>query len=296
VVNEILKSKQRFAEARKVMPGGVNSPVRAFKAVGLDPVFIDRAQGSRIYDIDGNSYIDYVCSWGPLILGHAHPEIVQALCQAAERGSSYGAPCEKELELAQAISEAIPSIEQIRMVNSGTEATMSAVRLARAFTGRDKILKFEGCYHGHADSFLIKAGSGLLTAGVPTSPGIPRDYAQNTLVAEYNNLDSLQTVFEEWGPDIAAVIVEPIAGNMGLIVPDTVFLMELRKITEDYGTLLIFDEVISGFRTCYGAYQNLIDIKPDLTTLGKIIGGGLPVGAYGGRRDIMERVASWIMA
>jgi glutamate-1-semialdehyde 2,1-aminomutase len=291
VVNEILKSKQRFAEARKVMPGGVNSPVRAFKAVGLDPVFIDRAQGSRIYDIDGNSYIDYVCSWGPLILGHAHPEIVQALCQAAERGSSYGAPCEKELELAQAISEAIPSIEQIRMVNSGTEATMSAVRLARAFTGRDKILKFEGCYHGHADSFLIKAGSGLLTAGVPTSPGIPRDYAQNTLVAEYNNLDSLQTVFEEWGPDIAAVIVEPIAGNMGLIVPDTVFLMELRKITEDYGTLLIFDEVISGFRTCYGAYQNLIDIKPDLTTLGKIIGGGLPVGAYGGRRDIMERVA-----
>ena len=198
MVNEILKSKQRFAEARKVMPGGVNSPVRAFKAVGLDPVFIDRAQGSRIYDIDGNSYIDYVCSWGPLILGHAHPEIVQALCQAAERGSSYGAPCEKELELAQAISEAIPSIEQIRMVNSGTEATMSAVRLARAFTGRDKILKFEGCYHGHADSFLIKAGSGLLTAGVPTSPGIPRDYAQNTLVAEYNNLDSLQTVFEEW--------------------------------------------------------------------------------------------------
>ncbi len=290
-MKETIKSKQRFAEAQKVMPGGVNSPVRAFKAVGLDPLFIERAQGSQIYDIDGNSYIDYVCSWGPLILGHAHPQIVKALCQAAERGTSYGAPCEKEVELAQLISQAIPSIEQLRMVNSGTEATMSAARLARAFTGRDKILKFEGCYHGHADSFLIKAGSGLLTAGVPTSPGIPVDYVKNTLVTGYNDIDSLQDIFEQWGQDIAAVIVEPIAGNMGLIVPDTAFLVELRKITEHYGTLLIFDEVISGFRTCYGAYQNLIDIKPDITTLGKIIGGGLPVGAYGGRRDIMERVA-----
>lgn len=290
-MKETIKSKQRFAEAQQVMPGGVNSPVRAFKAVGLDPLFIEKAQGSRIYDIDGNSYIDYVCSWGPLILGHAHPEIVKALCQAAERGSSYGAPCEKEVELAQLISEAIPSIEKIRMVNSGTEATMSAARLARAFTGRDKILKFEGCYHGHADSFLIKAGSGLLTAGVPTSPGIPLDYAQNTLVTEYNNLDALQAIFEQRGHDIAAVIVEPVAGNMGLIVPETAFLQELRKITDHYGSLLIFDEVISGFRTGYGAYQNLIHIKPDITTLGKIIGGGLPVGAYGGRRDIMERIA-----
>lgn len=290
-MKEPIKSRQRFARAQQVIPGGVNSPVRAFKAVGLDPLFIERAQGSRIYDIDGNSYIDYVGSWGPLILGHAHPQVVKAISQAAELGTSYGAPCEKEIELAELICEAIPSIEVIRMVNSGTEATMSAARLARAFTERDKILKFEGCYHGHADSFLIKAGSGLLTAGVPTSPGIPLDYAQNTLLAGYNNLDSLQEIFEQWGRDIAAVIVEPIAGNMGLIVPDPLFLLELRKITKHYGSLLIFDEVISGFRTCYGAYQNLIDIEPDLTTLGKIIGGGLPVGAYGGCREIMERVA-----
>jgi glutamate-1-semialdehyde 2,1-aminomutase len=286
-----IKSRARFAEAQKVMPGGVNSPVRAFKAVGLDPLFIEKAKGSRIYDIDGNVFIDYVCSWGPLILGHAYAEVVHSICQAAEYGTSYGAPCEKEIELAGLICEAIPSIDLIRMVNSGTEATMSAVRVARAFTGRDKIVKFEGCYHGHADSFLIKGGSGLLTSGIPTSPGIPADYAAETLVGRYNHIESLTEIFEMWGKDIAAVIVEPVAGNMGLVVPDREFLLQLRKITADYGSLLIFDEVISGFRCCYGGYQNLIDIKPDITTLGKIIGGGLPVGAYGGRREIMERVA-----
>ncbi|KUG04691.1 glutamate-1-semialdehyde aminotransferase [hydrocarbon metagenome] len=290
-MNEPIKSRARFARAQQLMPGGVNSPVRAFKAVGLDPLFIEKASGSKIYDIDSNEYIDYVCSWGPLILGHAHPEIVRAICQAAELGTSYGAPSEKEIELAELICEAIPSIDKVRMVNSGTEATMSAARLARAYTGRDKILKFEGCYHGHADSFLIKAGSGLLTSGVPTSPGIPKDYAGGTLVSRYNDIESVQKIFDLSGRDIAAVIVEPIAGNMGLIVPETGFLQELRSITDQYGSLLIFDEVISGFRTCYGGYQNLIDVKPDITTLGKIIGGGLPVGAYGGRRDIMTLVA-----
>lgn len=290
-MNDPIKSRERFTRAQEIIPGGVNSPVRAFKAVGLDPLFIEKARGSRIYDIDNNEYIDYVCSWGPLILGHAHPEIVKAICQAAELGTSYGAPCEKEIELAELICDAIPSIDKVRMVNSGTEATMSAARLARAYTGRDKILKFEGCYHGHADSFLIKAGSGLLTSGVPTSPGIPIDYTGGTLVATYNDINLLEEIFELSGRNIAAVIVEPIAGNMGLIIPDKEFLLQLRKITEEYGSLLIFDEVISGFRTCYGAYQNLIGIEPDITTLGKIIGGGLPVGAYGGRQDIMARVA-----
>ncbi len=290
-MNEPINSRAMFARAQKLMPGGVNSPVRAFKAVGLDPLFIEKASGSKIYDIDSNEYIDYVCSWGPLILGHAHPDIIRAICQAAELGTSYGAPCEKEIELAGLICEAIPSIDKVRMVNSGTEATMSAARLARAYTGRNKILKFEGCYHGHADSFLIKAGSGLLTSGVPTSPGIPIDYAGGTLVSRYNDIESVQKIFESSGLDIAAVIVEPIAGNMGLIIPEKEFLMELRRITQQYGSLLIFDEVISGFRTCYGGYQNLINVKPDITTLGKIIGGGLPVGAYGGRQDIMARVA-----
>lgn len=285
------KSEELFAKSQQLIPGGVNSPVRAFKAVGRNPLFIKQGSGSKIYDVDGNEFIDYVCSWGPLILGHSHPGIIQAICDAAEKGSSYGAPCEQEIELAQLICEAIPSIDKVRMVNSGTEATMSAVRLARAYTGRDKILKFEGCYHGHADTFLIKAGSGLLTAGVPTSPGVPEDFARHTLIAKYNDLDSVQEIFEKSGKDIAAIIIEPVAGNMGLVLPDVEFLRGLRKITELYGSLLIFDEVISGFRTCYGGFQNYAGINPDLTTLGKIIGGGLPVGAYGGKKDIMDRVA-----
>jgi glutamate-1-semialdehyde 2,1-aminomutase len=285
------KSEELFARALKLMPGGVNSPVRAFKSVGLNPLFIKRASGSKIYDVDDNEYIDYVGSWGPLILGHSHPEVVEAICQAAERGTSYGAPCEGEIELAQFISEAIPSMERVRMVNSGTEATMSAIRLARAYTGRNKIVKFEGCYHGHADSFLLKAGSGLLTAGVPSSPGVPEAVVQDTLVARYNDLDSVIKLFQEWGREIAAVIVEPVAGNMGLVPPELEFLQGLRSITELNGSLLIFDEVITGFRICYGGFQNYCNVTPDLTTLGKIIGGGLPVGAYGGRSEIMEQVA-----
>lgn len=285
------KSEELFARAQELMPGGVNSPVRAFKAVGLNPLFINRASGSKIYDADGNEYIDYVGSWGPLILGHSHPDVVAAICQAARQGTSYGAPCEGEIELAELITEAIPSMERIRMVNSGTEATMSAIRLARAYTGRNKIIKFEGCYHGHADTFLLKAGSGLLTAGVPSSPGVPAAVIQDTLVARYNDLGSVKALFKEWGRDIAAVIVEPVAGNMGLVLPQLQFLQGLRSITEMNGSLLIFDEVISGFRICYGGFQNYSNITPDLTTLGKIIGGGLPVGAYGGRKDIMERVA-----
>lgn len=290
-MKEPVRSREMFARARNLMPGGVNSPVRAFKAVGSTPLFIEKASGAKVYDVDGNDFIDYVCSWGPLILGHAHPEVVQAISEAAVLGTSYGAPCEKEIEVAQLICEAIPSIEKVRMVNSGTEATMSAARLARAYTGRSKILKFEGCYHGHADTFLIKAGSGLLTAGIPSSPGIPQEFSSNTLISTYNDIEALRSMFQKAGQEIAAVIVEPIAGNMGLIVPETEFLLEMRQLTQEYGSLLIFDEVITGFRTCYGGYQNLVDIKPDLTTLGKIIGGGLPVGAYGGRDEIMSRVA-----
>ncbi|HCF48901.1 MAG TPA: glutamate-1-semialdehyde-2,1-aminomutase [Syntrophomonas sp.] len=284
-------SKQLFSQAQSLIPGGVNSPVRAFKAVGTDPVFIDRAKGCQVVDVDGNSYIDYVCSWGPLILGHAHPEVLAAINQSALKGTSYGAPCRQEVEMALMICEAFPSIDKVRMVNSGTEATMSAIRLARAFTGRSKVIKFEGCYHGHADAFLIKAGSGLLTSGVPTSPGIPQELAAYTLIAQYNDLQSVQILFEEHFNDIAAVIVEPVAGNMGLVLPDPQFLQGLRAITDQYGSLLIFDEVITGFRLTYGGYQNIVGIKPDLTTLGKIIGGGLPVGAYGGRREIMDLVA-----
>ncbi len=285
------KSRELFASAEKYIPGGVNSPVRAFKSVGLKPLFIEKASGYKTFDVDGNEFIDYVCSWGPLILGHSHPQVVEAICRAAEKGSSYGAPCQQEIELAQLICEAIPSIDLVRMVNSGTEATMSAIRLARACTGRDKIVKFEGCYHGHADSFLIKAGSGLLTSGVPNSPGVPEAFANNTLVARYNDIDSVEEVFEKSGHEIAALIVEPVAGNMGLVPSRPEFLQGLRKITEEYGSLLIFDEVISGFRACYGAYQNEIGIEPDLTTLGKIIGGGLPVGAFGGKREVMEHIA-----
>lgn len=285
------KSEQLFNRAKKYLPGGVNSPVRAFKSVGMNPLMIKKALGSRIYDVDGNQFIDYVCSWGPLILGHSHPDVVQAICAAAQNGTSYGACCEPEIELAQMICEAFPSIDKVRLVNSGTEATMSAVRLARAFTSRDKIIKFEGCYHGHADSFLIKAGSGLLTSGISTSAGVPKAFIEQTLVCKYNDLESVKKAFMQSGPNIAAVIVEPIAANMGLVTPKPGFLEGLREITRLYGSLLIFDEVITGFRTCYGGVQTEIGIVPDLTTLGKIIGGGLPVGAYGGRREIMDRVA-----
>ena len=285
------KSRELFARAQTMIPGGVNSPVRAFKSVGAEPVFIDHAQGCRVFDVDGNEYIDYVGSWGPLILGHSHPEVVQAIREAAGRGTSYGAPCLAEIELAEMICAAIPSMEKVRMVSSGTEATMSALRLARAFTGRNKVVKFEGCYHGHADSFLIKAGSGLLTGGVVSSPGVPEHLAQDTLVAVYNDITSVEELFKQYGGEIAAVIVEPVAGNMGLVLPDYDFLHYLRKITEHYNSLLIFDEVITGFRTRYGGFQDAVGIKPDLTTLGKIIGGGLPVGAYGGRQEIMDRIA-----
>ncbi len=285
------KSEAAFAQAVKYMPGGVNSPVRAFKAVGMHPIFIKKAQGAKLFDIDGNEYIDYVSSFGPLILGHSHPEVVQAIGDAAQKGTSYGAPNEYELELAKLICEAIPSIEKVRMVNSGTEATMSAIRLARAYTGRSKIIKFEGCYHGHADSFLIKAGSGLLTAGIPTSPGVPPSHAENTLVAQYNDLESVEELFKAAKNDIAAIIVEPVAANMGLVLPDLDFLQGLHKMTQITGSLLIFDEVITGFRLNYGGFQNICGIEPDLTTLGKVIGGGLPVGAYGGKNEIMSHIA-----
>lgn len=288
---QVAASRKLFSQAQTVIPGGVNSPVRAFKSVGTDPLFIDRSSGCRVVDMDGNSYIDYVCSWGPLILGHSHPEVVEAIVQAASKGTSYGAPCQQEVEMAAMICAAFPSIDKVRMVNSGTEATMSALRLARAYTGRSRIVKFEGCYHGHADAFLIKAGSGLLTSGIPTSPGIPAQLAAYTLVARYNDISSVQALFEQYGQEIAAVIVEPVAGNMGLVLPELGFLAALRDITNQFGSLLIFDEVITGFRVAYGGYQTLIGIQPDLTTLGKIIGGGLPVGAYGGRRDIMDLIA-----
>jgi glutamate-1-semialdehyde 2,1-aminomutase len=285
------KSRELFGKARNYLPGGVNSPVRAFAAVGLQPFIVSHGSGSQLYDIDGNAYIDYVCSWGPLILGHAHPGVIEAVQRAAQRGTSYGATCELEIELAQLICSAIPSIEKVRMVNSGTEATMSAVRLARACTGRNKIVKFEGCYHGHADAFLIKAGSGLLTTGVPTSPGIPAATGELSLVARYNDLASVTALFDRMGADIAAVIVEPVAANMGLVLPCAGFLQGLRRITEAHKSLLIFDEVITGFRLTCGAYQDIAGVRPDLTTLGKIIGGGLPVGAYGGSKDIMDMVS-----
>jgi len=290
-MKEHIKSQILYNESIKYIPGGVNSPVRAFKSVGGNPIFIERGQGSKIYDVDGNEYIDYVCSWGPLILGHSHPEVVSALNKQATKGTSYGAPTELELKLAQMIVDAFPAVQMVRMVNSGTEATMSAIRLARGFTGRGKIVKFEGCYHGHGDSFLIKAGSGALTLGVPTSPGVPAEIAGMTIVAKYNDLDGLRKIFEEEGRNISAVIVEPIAANVGLILPNDGYLKGLRELTQKYESLLIFDEVITGFRVAYGGVQTLYDIEPDLTCLGKIIGGGLPVGAYGGRREIMECMA-----
>jgi glutamate-1-semialdehyde 2,1-aminomutase len=285
------KSKALFERARKVIPGGVNSPVRAGKAVGMDPPFIVRAEGCFLWDADGNRYIDYVCSWGPMILGHAHPEVVRALGGRIAQGTSYGAPTELEVEMAETILGMVPSMEMVRMVSSGTEATMSALRLARGFTGRDKILKFEGCYHGHGDSLLVSAGSGVATLGIPGCPGVPADLARHTLSVPYNDLGAAAKAFDRFGRQIAGVIVEPIAGNMGVVLPAEGFLKGLRDLTLRYGALLIFDEVITGFRVAPGGAQELYGIRPDLTCLGKIIGGGLPVGAYGGKREIMEQMA-----
>lgn len=285
------KSKAAFEKARQVIPGGVNSPVRAYKAVGLTPVFVDRAAGSRIYDIDGNSFIDYICSWGPLILGHAHPQVIEAIKAAAEKGTSFGAPTELEVRMAELVAERMPSVDIVRMVNSGTEATMSALRLARGYTGRDKILKFEGSYHGHGDSLLIKAGSGVATLGLPDSPGVPKSVAANTIAVPYNDLEAAKLAFTQFGGEIAAVIVEPIAGNMGVVPPMPGFLEGLRELTEAHGSLLIFDEVMTGFRVGYHSAQGLYGITPDITCMGKVIGGGLPVGAYGGKREIVERMA-----
>ena len=285
------RSQALFAQARQLFPGGVNSPVRAFRAVGGDPLFIQRGQGARLYDADGHAYIDYVLSWGPLILGHAHPRVVAALEQALGRGTSYGAPCEQELELAELVRSLMPGIEMLRFVNSGTEACMSALRLARAFTGRDKIIKFEGCYHGHADLLLVKAGSGVATLGLPDSPGVPAGAVQDTLVAGYNDLGSVEQLLQAHPGQVAAVILEPVAGNMGVVLPEPGFLSGLRQLTAAQGVLLIFDEVMTGFRVALGGAQAEYGVQPDLTTLGKVIGGGLPVGAYGGRREIMELVA-----
>ena len=287
----IEKSRKLFQQACAILPGGVDSPVRAFRAVGGQPVFIERSEGPYLFDVDGNRYIDYVLSWGPLVLGHAHPAVVAALQEAVQRGTSYGAPSPLEVELAQCIQEFMPAIEMLRFVNSGTEATMSALRLARAYTGRSKIIKFEGCYHGHADLLLVQAGSGVATLGLPDSPGVPAATVQDTLVARYNDIESVQRLFERFKGEIAAVIVEPVAGNMGVVPPVDGFLQGLREITQTEGALLIFDEVMTGFRVHPGGAQSLYNIHPDLTTLGKVIGGGLPVGAYGGRREIMEMIA-----
>lgn len=287
----ITRSISLFQEAQNLFPGGVNSPVRAFRAVGGQPLFIERGEGPYLFDVDGNRYIDYVLSWGPLITGHAHPTIVQAIQQAAMKGTSYGAPSPLEIELAKSIIDFMPNIEMIRFVNSGTEATMSALRLARAYTKRNKIIKFDGCYHGHADMLLVQAGSGVATLGLPDSPGVPGAVASDTLVASFNDLESVETLFKKYPGQVAGLIVEPVAGNMGVIPPQPGFLEGLRSITEREGAVLIFDEVMTGFRVHKGGAQTLYNIKPDLTTLGKVIGGGLPVGAYGGRRDIMHMVA-----
>lgn len=285
------KSAAAFEEAKKLMPGGVNSPVRSYRSVDCNPPFIARADGSHIFDIDGNEYIDYVGSWGPMVVGHAHPQVVKALQEAATRGTSYGAPTLIESQLAKKVMEVYPSMEVIRMVNSGTEATMSALRLARGYTGRNKIVKFIGCYHGHSDSLLVKAGSGMATFGVPDSPGVTPGTARDTITIPYNDFEAFKAVFAEQGAEIAAVIVEPVAGNMGLVLPKPGYLDLLRKVTTEHGALLIFDEVMCGFRASLGGAQAAYAVKPDLTCLGKIIGGGLPVAAYGGRRDIMEKVS-----
>ncbi|ATH92656.1 glutamate-1-semialdehyde 2,1-aminomutase [Bacillus glycinifermentans] len=285
------KSKAAFKKAQHVLPGGVNSPVRAFKSVNMDPIFMERGKGSKIYDIDGNEYIDYVLSWGPLILGHSNEQVVKSIQETAKNGTSFGAPTELETELAELVIERVPSIEIVRMVSSGTEATMSALRLARGYTGRNKIVKFEGCYHGHGDSLLIKAGSGVATLGLPDSPGVPESIAKNTITVPYNDLETMKLVFQEFGDDIAGVIVEPVAGNMGVVPPVKGFLEGLRELTETYGALLIFDEVMTGFRVDYNCAQGYFGVTPDLTCLGKVIGGGLPVGAYGGKAEIMEKIA-----
>lgn len=286
-----IRSKELFNQAKTVIPGGVNSPVRAFRSVGSDPLFIKKASGCMLTDEDDNQYIDYVGSWGPMILGHCRPEVVSAVKAAAENGASFGAPTKLETTLAQMVIDAVPSIEMVRMVSSGTEATMSAIRLARGYTGRDKIIKFSGCYHGHADSLLVKAGSGAATFGVPDSPGVPADFAKHTLTAEYNSLESVRELIADNKDQVACIIIEPIAGNMGTIPPQADFLSGLRELTTQEGILLIFDEVMSGFRVAYGGAQELYGITPDMTTLGKIIGGGLPVGAFGGKKEIMEKLS-----
>jgi glutamate-1-semialdehyde 2,1-aminomutase len=285
------KSQEVFAAAQNLMPGGVSSPVRAFKSVGGQPIVFDRVKGAYIWDVDGNQYIDYVGTWGPAICGHAHPEVIAALHEALEKGTSFGAPSTLENVLAEMVIDAVPSIEMVRFVNSGTEACMGVLRLMRAFTNRDKIIKFEGCYHGHADTFLVKAGSGVATLGLPDSPGVPKAATSTTLTAPYNDLESVKALFEENRDEIAGVILEPVVGNAGFIAPDAGFLEGLRELTHEYGALLVFDEVMTGFRIAYGGAQEKFGVTPDLTTLGKVIGGGLPVGAYGGRRDIMSMVA-----
>jgi len=285
------RNEALFQRAQRTIPGGVNSPVRAFRSVGGTPRFIARAEGARVWDADGKAYLDYVGSWGPAITGHAHPAIVQAVCEAAARGLSFGAPTETEVEMAELLCQLLPSIEMVRLVSSGTEATMSAIRLARGFTGRDAIIKFEGCYHGHADSLLVKAGSGLLTFGNPSSGGVPADFARHTIVLDYNALDQVEEVFRARGKEIAAIIVEPVAGNMNLVKPAPGFLEGLRRLATGHGAVLIFDEVMTGFRAGPQGVQGLYGITPDLTTLGKVIGGGMPVGAFGGRRDIMQHIA-----
>ncbi len=285
------RSKEAYKQAVEVMPGGVNSPARASKSVGMEPLFMEKGAGSKLYDVDGNEYIDYVLSFGPLILGHADERVINRLKRVAEDGTSFGAPTELENEVAKLVIERVPSIEMVRMVNSGTEATMSALRLARGYTGKNKILKFEGNYHGHGDSLLIKAGSGVATLGLPDSPGVPEGIAKNTITVPYNDLESLRYAFNEYGDDIAGVILEPVSGNMGVVPPGETFLQELRTITEEHGSLLIFDEVMTGFRIGYHSAQGHYGVTPDLTCLGKVIGGGMPVGAYGGKREIMEMIA-----
>lgn len=280
-----------FSRAQQVIPGGVNSPVRAFKGVGGTPVFIEKAKGAYVFDTDGKQYIDYVGSWGPMVLGHNHPAILSAVIKTAENGLSFGAPTPLEIELAELVCQLVPSIEMVRMVSSGTEATMSAIRLARGYTKRDKIIKFEGCYHGHSDSLLVKAGSGALTLGQPSSPGVPEDFAKHTLTCEYNNIDSVKQAFEQYPNDIACLIIEPVAGNMNCVPPKAGFLQALRELCDQYGTVFIIDEVMTGFRVALGGAQQYYGVTPDLTTLGKIIGGGMPVGAFGGKKEIMQYIA-----
>jgi glutamate-1-semialdehyde 2,1-aminomutase len=285
------KSKELFAKAQTMIPGGVNSPVRACKSVGCDPLFIQRAAGSKVYDVDGNEFVDFVCSWGPMILGHNYPAVVEAIRETLANGTSFGAPTPLEVELAELVIEAMPSVDKVRFVSSGTEATMSAIRLARGYTGKKVVVKFDGCYHGHADSFLVKAGSGVITLGIPGSPGVPEDIVKNTISIPYNNLETLEKTLRDDALEIACVIVEPVAGNMGVVPPAPGFLEKLRKLTSELNIVLIFDEVITGFRLAFGGAQSRFGVLPDLTCMGKIIGGGLPVGAYGGREDIMAKIA-----